>query len=215
MSLLLCLVHSYDIAIIHAVLRMPRFIRMVDTIDEDDLMFLVVVLFAGAFIASMPAAYIADRFGRRWTILGGCIFFVAGSGIQTAADSRGTFLAGRAVAGVGIGIMTLVGMVYLSEIARPSMRGVLTTLQSFFVVKGILVAAFIIYSVNKDDQGKERQYKLPLALVMGPAIFLGALIMFCPESPRWLMLKGREQDATRALAVSQTNCNSTELMPCC
>lgn len=182
------------------VLVMPDFLRVVENPSDDTKTFLVTSLFLGALIGTIPACVLADQFGRRLPLLLGALIFAAGSGMQIAADSKGIVMGGRFICGLGAGFMSLVGPIYQAEIAPPSMRGMLTTFQHFFVMKGVLVAAFVVYTSTKDHFGEDKQWKMPLGVALGPAIALAIMMLFLPESPRWLMKRGRETEALAALA---------------
>ncbi len=104
------------------------------------------------------------------------------------------------IAGVGIGMLSLLAPLYQSEKAHPSIRGRLTTLQQFFLGFGALVASFVVYGCSIHQAGTVFQWRFPLGLQIAPAVPLAFLIMLFPESPRWLMSKGREEEALRSLA---------------
>lgn len=86
-----------------------------------------------------------DRLGRRMTILIGALIFCIGGALQTGAQGLSYLYAGRAVAGLGIGILVMIIPVYQSELAHPSIRGRITSLQQFMLGVGALAAAWISY----------------------------------------------------------------------
>ncbi len=91
--------------------------------------------------------------------------------------------AGRWLAGVGVGFLVMIIPLYQSEIAHPSIRGRITSLQQFMLGLGSFAAGWISYGtfVGLTNQA---QWRLPLAIQLIPAIVLGALIFLFPESPR-------------------------------
>ncbi|KAJ9113999.1 hypothetical protein QFC22_005817 [Naganishia vaughanmartiniae] len=107
---------------------------------------------------------------------------------------------------------------FISEIAHPSIRGRLTTLQQFCLGIGALIASIIAYELEKNHKGSVFQWRFPLGFQIAPAIPLALLIPLFPEvspsnesnaahpdklalqSPRWLMLKGRKEEALHNLA---------------
>lgn len=109
-------------------------------------------------------------------------------------------LAGRFFAGLGIGGLTVLAPLYQSEIAHPSIRGRLTTLQQFFLGIGALLASFVVYGCTRNHYGSEFEWRFPLALQLAPAVPLACLILLFPESPRWLVAQGRHDEARRSLA---------------
>lgn len=99
-------------------------------------------------------------------------------------------LAGRFFAGFGIGMLALLAPLYQSEIAHPSIRGMLTTLQQFFLGIGAFVASFTVYGCSLYHKGTPFEWRFPLGLQILLAIPLALLIFMFQESPRWLMVQG-------------------------
>ncbi len=178
----------------------PDFLRVTKDPNPDYIGFIVSSMLLGAFVGCIPASLIADAFSRRFAIMVGSIVFILGGVLQTAAANQGMMMAGRFFAGVGIGMLSLLAPLYQSEIAHPSIRGRLTTLQQFFLGIGALIASFVVYGCSLHQAGTVFQWRFPLGLQIAPAVPLAFLIMLFPESPRWLMSKGREEDALRSLA---------------
>lgn len=165
----------------------------------------VVSLFTGgAFLGAGFAGPAGDMLGRRLTIMLGAIFFLVGGCIQTAAQTINYLYGGRAVAGLGVGFLTMIIPVYQSEISHPSIRGRVTALQQFMLGIGALVASWVTFGcyTNLTNEG---QWRIPLAIQNVPAVVLAALIMLFPESPRWLIDHGRAEDGLRNLAKLHSN----------
>lgn len=89
---------------------------------------------------------------------------------------------------------------YQSEIAHPSIRGRLTTLQQFFLGIGALCATVCVYGTSQNQKGTAFEWRFPLALQILPALPLAFLTLLLPESPRWLMAQGREEECLHTLA---------------
>jgi MFS family permease len=100
------------------------------------------VFTGGGFFGAMAAGPIGDWLGRKNTILMGSLFFLIGGGLQTGAKSVAYLFAGRAFAGFGVGFLVMIIPIYQSEIAHPSIRGRITSLQQFMLGIGALVAAW-------------------------------------------------------------------------
>lgn len=119
---------------------------------------------------------------------------------QTAAQNGEMMLAGRFFAGLAIGQLSFLAPLYQSEIAHPSIRGRLTTLQQFALGLGAFIASFVVYGLQVHNNGTVFQWRFPLALQIVPAIPLACLIWVFPESPRWLIKVGREEEGLASLA---------------
>ncbi|KAI0438868.1 MFS sugar transporter-like protein [Xylaria telfairii] len=156
----------------------------------------VVSLFTGgAFFGAGFAGLAGDHLGRRLTIMMGAIIFILGGGLQTGAQTINYLYAGRALAGVGVGFLTMI----IREISHPSIRGRVTSLQQFMLGIGALVAGWTTYGcyTNLKNDG---QWRIPLAIQLVPAIVLAALILLFPESPRWLIDHNRPEEGLATLA---------------
>ena len=146
----------------------------------------VVALFtAGCFCGAFLASY-SDRLGRRGTILAACCIFVIGGIIQTAGVVIAMLYIGRLIAGIGVGVLTMIIPIYQSEIAHRNIRGRITSLQQLFNALGQIFATWIGYGcyMTWAGTGNSKEWRIPLGCQIAPALILGALIMFFPESPR-------------------------------
>ena len=146
----------------------------------------------------------------------GAIIFCVGGGIQTGARNLSYFYAGRALAGLGVGFMVMIVPLYQAEIAHPSIRGRLTGLQQFMLGVGAVVSGesikliprnstdhllvWLDFGTNHLPQGETKQWRIPLGVQIVPAGILAILILFFPESPRWLIDHGYSEKGLRTLA---------------
>jgi MFS family permease len=103
------------------------------------------VFTGGAFLGAAFAGPSGDRLGRRWTIMIGALVFCLGGALQTGAQALGYLYSGRAIAGLGVGILCMIVPLYQAELAHPSIRGRITALQQFMLGIGALAAAWISY----------------------------------------------------------------------
>ncbi|KAI1332648.1 MFS sugar transporter-like protein [Xylariaceae sp. FL0255] len=160
----------------------------------------VVSLFTGgAFFGAGLAGPTGDRLGRRLTILVGALIFILGGGIQTGAKTLNFLYAGRALAGAGVGFLTMIIPIYQSEISHPSIRGRITALQQFMLGIGALLAGWIVYGCYTTLE-TDAQWRVPLGIQIFPAVILAALILTFPESPRWLIDHNRSDEGLVILA---------------
>ncbi|KAJ3353088.1 hypothetical protein HDU83_007243 [Entophlyctis luteolus] len=142
---------------------------------------------------------IADIWGRRVPMAAGCIIVIGFTFLQTFATNFTTHVVGRAGIGIGLGLMLPVGPVYLSELAPKQIRGTMMSIWQFMYSFGAFVAYSVgLITVNKPWLG-DWQWRWVLLLQASAPLFFLVCISFCPESPRWLVLKGRKKDARTVL----------------
>nr|XP_018267441.1 glucose transporter [Kwoniella dejecticola CBS 10117]OBR89599.1 glucose transporter [Kwoniella dejecticola CBS 10117] len=202
--------YGYDLGVISYVIVAPDFLRVTDNPNDNYMGFIVSSMLLGAFFGSIPACLIADWFSRRMaiTVAGGV--FIVGGILQTACQNKETMFAGRFFAGFGIGMLVSSVYLYQSEIAHPSKRGMLTATFQFFLGIGAIVAGWIAYGVQQTHPNDPIAWRLPLGFQMAPAVPLLLLSFLLPESPRWLMIKGRDEDALRTLARLHARGNTND-----
>ncbi|KAF4337416.1 sugar transport STP1 [Fusarium beomiforme] len=194
------LLYGYDLGVIAEVIASGNFKNTFG--DDPNATGAVVSIFTGgAFFGAMFAGYAGDRLGRKWTIMIGALIFILGGSLQTAADHINYLYAGRCLAGLGVGFLVMIVPVYQGELCHPDIRGRVTALQQFMLGVGALVAAAIGYGtytgIGDENSG---QWRIPLGIQNLPAVFLAALILFFPESPRWLIDHGRVEEGLQTLA---------------
>ena len=149
----------------------------------------------GAALGAAFGGYVADRFGRRSVMLVLAIWFVIGSLICAMSHSVELLIAGRALLGCCIGIVSFVGPLYIAEVAPANRRGSLVSLNQLAITVGILASYVVGYLYA--DSGSWR-WMVGLGAV--PGIILGVGMAALPESPRWLMKQARGAEARTILA---------------
>ncbi|KAH6719326.1 general substrate transporter [Leptodontidium sp. 2 PMI_412] len=156
------------------------------------------ILSCGTFFGAIVAGDVADRIGRRWTIITGCVIFSVGCVCQTASTGLALMVVGRVIAGLGVGFISAIIILYMSEIAPKKVRGALVAGYQFCITVGILMANCVVYATqDRDDSGS---YRIPVAVQFLWAIILGGGLFFLPESPRYFVKQGKIEEATKALA---------------
>ncbi|OOF93528.1 hypothetical protein ASPCADRAFT_209484 [Aspergillus carbonarius ITEM 5010] len=155
------------------------------------------ILSAGTFFGALIAGDLADWFGRRTTIISGCAVFIVGVVLQTASTSMGLLVAGRLVAGFGVGFVSAIIILYMSEIAPRKVRGAIVSGYQFCITIGLMLASCVDYGTqNRTDSGS---YRIPIALQIAWALILGIGLVFLPESPRFFVRKGELSKAAEVL----------------
>jgi sugar porter (SP) family MFS transporter len=156
------------------------------------------ILSCGTFFGAIAAGDIADFIGRRPTIILGSLIFSVGCILQTASTTLAVMVVGRLIAGLGVGFISAIIILYMSEIAPKKVRGALVSGYQFCITIGILLANCVVYATqNRDDTGS---YRIPIAVQFLWAIILATGLFFLPESPRFFVKKGKLEAAAKALA---------------
>ncbi|KAE8448609.1 hypothetical protein EG329_009034 [Mollisiaceae sp. DMI_Dod_QoI] len=168
------------------------------------------ILSAGTFFGALIAGDLADWIGRRTTIIIGCGIFLIGVILQTASSALGLLVAGRLIAGFGVGFVSAIIILYMSEIAPRKVRGALVSGYQFCITIGLLLASCVDYGTqNRTDSGS---YRIPIALQMLWAIILAGGLFLLPESPRYFVKKGNLEQATRVLTRLRGEPEGSELI---
>lgn len=158
-----------------------------------------------ALVGSLTAGRVSDWVGRRRTISLAAWIFLAGSILMGLSVNFAMLLAGRCVAGVGVGYALMIAPVYAAEIASAEIRGSLTSLPEICISFGILIGYVANYFLAKLPLVYGWRTMLGLGALPSAALAIG--VLFMPESPRWLVMQGRPQEA---LAVLRKVCNTPD-----
>ncbi|KAJ5241287.1 Major facilitator superfamily domain general substrate transporter [Penicillium citrinum] len=191
---------------------------------------LVAALELGAWLGALINGVLADRISRKYAMMVAVVVFTLGTGLQTGAQNPAYFFAGRIIGGIGIGMFSMVIPLYQAEIAPPELRGSLVSLQQLSITIGTAISFWLDYGMQyvggttcrpegisnpylpdgtynvAQNHGhtclgqKTISWRLPLGLQIIPAWILFFGMFFFPFSPRWLMMKHREEEALSSLS---------------
>ncbi|GAA4770879.1 sugar porter family MFS transporter [Microbacterium gilvum] len=152
-------------------------------------------LLFGAAVGAVVGGRLADGWGRKRTILLLAFAFLAGTLTCVAAPGFEVMVAGRIVLGIAVGAASTVVPVYLAELAPFEIRGSLSGRNELMIVIGAF-AAFVVNAVIGNLLGHlDGVWRIMLAVCAIPAVFLFVGMLRMPESPRWLMARGRDAEA--------------------
>lgn len=156
------------------------------------------IVYAGELIGSFSASFIQDRWGRKGGLGVSMFGIVIGVIIQTSASSStGQIIAGRVVLGYGVGLLSNAVPQYLSEVPHTSIRGSVVGSWQLVLAIGQVVGACVDQGTK--DINSTAAYRIPMALQLLVPLFVYMFYVFVPESPRWLVSKGRYEQAGQAL----------------
>jgi sugar porter (SP) family MFS transporter len=155
----------------------------------------------GAAIGALAAAKPGDLYGRRDCLKIVAMFYVLCALGCAFASSLWMIVAARILGGLAVGASSVLGPIYLAEIAPASWRGRLVACFQVNIVIGVLVAYGSNYLLGSMDLGAaEWRWKLGIQAV--PAVGFLTLLFFIPRSPRWLMMVGRRDEAATVLRLT-------------
>jgi sugar porter (SP) family MFS transporter len=185
------ILYGFDMGVIAAALIFVRTSFGLSTKMEE---VLVSVVLVGSMIGALVGGTIADRIGRRATLVWGAILFILGSILAPLSPNVGVLIVARALLGVAIGFTSVTAPVYVSELAPPQSRGMLIGLYQFALTSGIALADLVGYWLA-GQQGWRWMFGFGLI----PAVFFLFMVLTVPESPRWLFAQNRVAEAESVL----------------
>ncbi len=147
----------------------------------------------GATFGAILNGYLADLFGRKKILIFTAILFFIGSIFCAIASDINILIISRFIVGLAIGVVTFATPLYLSEISPEKIRGSLVSLFQLAITMGILFS----YLINAVFSNVQFGWRWMLLFGIFPAIILGAGMLFMSDTPRWLVSKGREDEAKK------------------
>ncbi|CAM0906481.1 unnamed protein product [Alopecurus aequalis] len=155
------------------------------------------ILSVYALIGSFAGARTSDWIGRRFTVVIAAATFFAGSLLMGFAVNYAMLMVGRFVTGIGVGYAIMVAPVYTAEVSPASARGLLTSFTEVFINLGILLGYVSNYAFS--GLPLHLGWRVMLGVGAVPSALLALMVFGMPESPRWLVMKGRLADARAVL----------------
>lgn len=160
----------------------------------------------GSILGVSCAGMLSDGIGRKKTMLIAAVMFSVSAIGCCVCRGFGDLVAYRIIGGVGIGMVSIVSPIYISEISPARIRGTMVSLYQLAVTMGLLLAYLINFVILKGASGisadgfmywafSEQMWRGMLGSETVVALLFFAIIFFIPESPKWLMVKGQDQKA--------------------
>jgi len=199
---------GYDTGSISGILAMDYFKKEFSTghtdadgnpdISSGQTSLVVSILSAGTFVGALSSPAFSDTIGRKWALMVSCWVFNLGVIFQAAATSLPLFIVGRFFAGAGVGMVSALIPLYQSETAPKWIRGLVVGAYQLAITLGILLAAVV--NNGSKDRNDTGSYRIPVAVQFLWALILITGLLFLPETPRFLVKKGRKDAALRSLS---------------
>ncbi len=197
---------GFDASVISGVVR---FIEPEFNLSKLQLGWAVSSLTLTATLGMMISGPLSTAFGRRYILKWAAVFYAVSAIASALAPNFITFVLARMIGGFGVGASLIIAPMYIAEIAPPKLRGRLVSFNQLNIVLGISVAFFTNYLILRLSQSDmawvsrlgidHYQWRWMLGLETLPAILYFSFLFFVPLSPRWLLLKGRDQEALYVL----------------
>ena len=161
------------------------------------------LLFPGAAVGALTGGRMADKLGRRGSLLVCALLFLVGALGCALAPTVTFMIAARIVLGLGVGAAAVTCPLYLAEMAPANLRGRMVTINELMIVTGQMLA-FAINALLDALIHDNEVWRTMLGIASVPAIALLAGMLMLPESPRWYAIRGRLEDSRRVLNLSRS-----------
>ena len=198
--------NGYDGSIMNGLQALPSWHKFMNNPVGAWLGFINAIYWLGCGVTAPLAAIVANKYGRKLGIYIGYLFLVLGVALQASAQNSTMFVLARLFLGCASGFYGNTVPLLINEIAYPTHRGVLSALFNCGWYIGSIIAAFVTFGTRNyvDSWG----WRIPSLLqILLPVIALPGLIM-CPDSPRWLIASGRNEEARQVLLTYHTGGDS-------
>ena len=185
------ILYGFDMGVIAAALIYVRDAFHLSTWMQE---VLVIAVLIGVMIGALIGGTVADRVGRRKTLVWGGILFIAGSILAPLSPDVYVLFIARTLLGIAVGFTSVTAPVYVSELAPPQSRGMLIGLYQFALTSGIALADLVGYWF-----AASHGWRWMFAFGLLPALLFLFMVLTVPESPRWLFAQNRVEEAELVL----------------
>ncbi|KAG0748442.1 hypothetical protein G6F23_001898 [Rhizopus arrhizus] len=195
---------GYDQGVMGGVNISPDYVKLMGLESNEALLGgVVAVYYAGTLIGALMGGWIGDKIGRIKTVVLGSAIGIIGACLQTSAQNVAWMICSRIITGVGTGHLNAIVPVWSAETSHHTSRGKMIAMEFTLNIFGVVVAYWLAYGLGFTE-GSFR-WRFPIAFQLVPLIALAIIINFFPESPRWLLKKGRTEEGLKILAALRGN----------
>lgn len=159
----------------------------------------------GGVIPFLTLSWMGDKFGRRMPTALGSLIIIIGVLIEFFATSLNMYIGGKMVLGFGSGLVQMTAAVLVTELSHPKERVQVTTFYNTSIVLGYVIGAWATYGCFRIPN--QWSWRLPTLVQVVPSAYQLSLIFFSPESPRWLVAKGKNEEAKAILVKYHGECD--------
>ena len=174
-------------------------------LDNGGLGLTVAIATVGTILGALIGGRLADRYGRKNLLFAIGILYVMGSLGTALAPTHAFLMAFRFFGGIGVGLSSVCAPIYTAEIAPARIRGRLVGLVQFNIVLGILLAYLSNYIIQMIITDEKVAWRWMLGVMLIPSVAFLLLLVTVPETPRWLMSRGRNKEAVE---ISRRLCST-------
>ncbi|KAB8235730.1 general substrate transporter [Aspergillus alliaceus] len=192
---------GYDQAVMNGLLTLPTFLGVFPGMANAAIEGTVVALYeVGCALGALSCAFIGDPLGRRRTIFAAGCTALVGVILQSSTFVLGQLVTGRIITGLGVGALTATAPMWVSECSNARERGQHVLMQGFFAIGGIVVASWLefgFYFIKNSSVN----WRFPIAFQAFFCLIVASLVLFLPESPRWLVKRGLYNEAQSVMGA--------------
>jgi SP family galactose:H+ symporter-like MFS transporter len=186
------LMFGLDIGVISGA---TQFIQADFKVTDHMIEWIVSSMMAGAAVGALGAGWMSASLGRKRSLIVAGIVFIAGSLFCAVARSPEMLIVARFILGIAIGVATFTAPLYLAEVAPEKVRGAMISTYQLMITTGILLAFLSDTAFSASGN-----WRWMLGIIAAPGVLFLIGLFFLPDSPRWLLMRGRREDAQVVLA---------------
>ncbi|KAL4972635.1 general substrate transporter [Aspergillus desertorum] len=191
--------NGYDGSLMNGLEALPDWNESYNHPEGATLGLLAASMSIGSILAIPVVPYVADICGRRFGVVLGCVIMLGGVAMVSIGYKIALFVVGRIILGFGLGIAQQCSPLLVTELVHPQHRAIYSTIYNSLWYVGSLIGACVALGTN-NIKGSDWSWRVPCLLQGVPSVCQLVFIWFVPESPRWLISKGKFEKAKKILA---------------